>query len=80
MLEFAPDELERLEAAAGRDDWVLELMERLPAQQRQAIRSHIVDERPYGEIAAALATSELVIRKRVSRGLATLRKQLEDPS
>lgn len=80
VLEFAPDELERLEAAAGGDDWVLELMERLPAPQRQAIRSHIVDERPYGEIAATLATSELVIRKRVSRGLATLRKQLEDPS
>src|ERR1700694_4053573 len=30
-LEFAPDELERVEAVASRDDWVLELMKRLPA-------------------------------------------------
>ena len=80
VLEFAPDELERVEAAAARNEWVLELMERLPADQREAVRSRIVDERPYSEIASALRTSELVIRKRVSRGLATLRNQLEEPS
>jgi len=77
-LEFAPDELERVEAAAGRGEWVAELMQRLPAEQRDAIRSHIIDERSYNEIATALRTSELVIRKRVSRGLATLRRQLEE--
>jgi RNA polymerase sigma factor (sigma-70 family) len=77
-LEFAPDELERVEALASRDDWVVELMERLPVEQREAVRSRIVDERPYSEIATELRTSELVIRKRVSRGLAALRKQLED--
>jgi RNA polymerase sigma factor (sigma-70 family) len=77
-LEFASDELERVEAAAAREDWVIELMERLPADQRKAVRSRIVDERPYTEIATQLQTSELVIRKRVSRGLATLRKQLEE--
>jgi RNA polymerase sigma factor (sigma-70 family) len=77
-LEFAPDELERVEAVAGRDDWIAELMERLPAEQQQAIRSRIVDERPYSEIALELRTSELVVRKRVSRGLAALRKQLEE--
>jgi RNA polymerase sigma factor (sigma-70 family) len=79
-LEFAPDELERVESAATRDDWIVELMERLPPEQRDAVRSRIVDERSYGEIAAELRTSELVIRKRVSRGLAALRKQLEEPS
>jgi len=79
-LEFAPDELERVEAVASRDDWVLELMKRLPAEQREAVRSRIVDERSYTEIATELRTSELVIRKRVSRGLATLRNQLKEPS
>jgi RNA polymerase sigma factor (sigma-70 family) len=79
-LEFAPDDLERVESAAGRQDWVAELMERLPAEQRDAVRLRIVDEQSYSEIATELRTSELVIRKRVSRGLATLRKQLEKSS
>jgi RNA polymerase sigma-70 factor (ECF subfamily) len=79
-LEFAPDELDRVESEAGRDDWLVELMERLPPDQRDAVRSRIVDERSYAEIATELRTSELVIRKRVSRGLAALRKQLEEPS
>jgi RNA polymerase sigma-70 factor (ECF subfamily) len=45
----------------------------LPAAERQAILAHVVDERGYGEIAAELRCSEMVIRKRVSRGLARLR-------
>lgn len=55
-------------------------MERLPVQQREAIRSRVVDERSYSDIASELRTSELVIRKRVSRGLSKLRKQLEEGS
>jgi DNA-directed RNA polymerase specialized sigma24 family protein len=38
----------------------------------------VLEERDYGEIAAALETSELVIRKRVSRGLTTLRYEIEE--
>ncbi len=79
-IAFAPDELERVEASAKRDDWVLELLDRLPVDQREAIRSRVVDERPYSDIARELQTSELVIRKRVSRGLSTMRKQLEEGS
>jgi RNA polymerase sigma-70 factor (ECF subfamily) len=79
-LEFAPDVLERVEAAASGEGWATELMERLPADQREAIRARILDERSYREIATRLRTSQLVIRKRVSRGLATLREGLEDPS
>ena len=52
----------------------------LPDDQQSAIRARILDEAPYPEIATRLETSELVIRKRVSRGLATLREQLEDRS
>jgi RNA polymerase sigma-70 factor (ECF subfamily) len=38
----------------------------------------MVDERPHQEIAGELRCSELVIRKRVSRGLARMREQLRD--
>jgi RNA polymerase sigma-70 factor (ECF subfamily) len=48
----------------------------LGADQREAIRAHVLEERPYDEIAAANATSEAVVRQRVSRGLATLRRRL----
>lgn len=79
-LELAPDELERIEAAVSGEGWVTELLQRLPADQREAIRARILDEQPYREIATRLRTSQLVIRKRVSRGLAALREELEDPS
>jgi RNA polymerase sigma-70 factor (ECF subfamily) len=55
----------------------LTLLEQLPRDQADAIRARVLDDRPYPEIAAELQTSELVIRKRVSRGLATLRGELE---
>ncbi len=62
----------------SRTGWVTELLDRLPDEQRDAIRARILDERPYGEIAGELQTSELVVRKRVSRGLAALRKSMEE--
>ncbi len=49
---------------------------RLPVDERDAVRARIVDERDYGEIALALGCSELVVRKRVSRGLARMRAEL----
>jgi RNA polymerase sigma-70 factor (ECF subfamily) len=73
-------DFERVEACAADDRWAVELLEGLPPGQREAIQAHVLDERSYVEIAADLETSELVIRKRVSRGLATLRQQLERPS
>ncbi len=51
-----------------------ELVELLPSDERHAVKARIVDERTYGEIAAELHCSELVVRKRVSRGLARLRQ------
>jgi RNA polymerase sigma factor (sigma-70 family) len=79
-IELAADDLDRIEAAASREGWLTDLMERLPADQRDAIRARILDEQSTPEIATRLQTSELVIRKRVSRGLATLREELERPS
>jgi RNA polymerase sigma factor (sigma-70 family) len=77
---FTSDELERVENAASASGWVLELLERLPAEQRDAVRARILDERSYPDIAGELEISELVIRKRVSRGLSNLRAELEKPS
>ena len=77
---FTSEELERVESAACADGWVVELLEQLPAEQRQAVRARILEERSYPDIAGELETSELVIRKRVSRGLSNLRAELEKPS
>jgi RNA polymerase sigma-70 factor (ECF subfamily) len=78
-VELSDDSLARLTAADG-ERWVSELLERLPAEQREAIRARVLEERSYEEIARGLDTSELVIRKRVSRGLATLRERWEEPA
>lgn len=50
----------------------------LPADQREAVLRRVVLEETYGAIADTLRCSEQVIRKRVSRGLATLRASLEE--
>lgn len=76
-VRFGPDELDRVEVLAGSDTWLSGLLEKLPPEQADAIRARVLDDRGYPEIAAELETSELVIRKRVSRGLATLRHELE---
>jgi RNA polymerase sigma-70 factor (ECF subfamily) len=54
---------------------VVELLDELPPDQREAVRARLVDDRPYGEIAAAEGVSEAAIRQRVSRGLASLRQR-----
>ncbi|HEX4345497.1 MAG TPA: RNA polymerase sigma factor [Solirubrobacteraceae bacterium] len=68
---------ERVEAMCACDGEVVELLDELPTAQREAIMAHVLDERSYTEIAAELRCSSLVVRKRVSRGLATLRSQME---
>ena len=78
-IELHEDSLTRLVTADG-ERWVEELLDRLPPDQREAIRARVLDERDYQDIADELRTSELVIRKRVSRGLAMLRDRLERPT
>jgi RNA polymerase sigma factor (sigma-70 family) len=56
---------------------VLELVEGLPAGERDAVKARVLDERSYPEIASELQCSEFVVRKRVSRGLARVRRTLE---
>lgn len=76
-VRLAPDEVVALERVGEDDGWVQELLARLPAQQREAVRARVLDERSYEEIAGELEISELVVRKRVSRGLSRLRAELE---
>jgi RNA polymerase sigma factor (sigma-70 family) len=76
-LELEDGDLERTEAIAdscrGRLD---ELVHGLPAAERTAVTLRVVDERTYSEIARELRCSEMVVRKRVSRGLSRLRRGL----
>ncbi|HEX4437801.1 MAG TPA: sigma-70 family RNA polymerase sigma factor [Solirubrobacteraceae bacterium] len=51
---------------------------RLPAGQREAVERRIVDEEPYAAIASHVGCSEQVVRKRVSRGLAALRRNARE--
>jgi RNA polymerase sigma-70 factor (ECF subfamily) len=67
----------RIEALAGSP--VLELMEALPTEQRDAVRARVLDGRDYQEIADELRCSSSVVRQRVSRGLRTIRSKLEVP-
>jgi RNA polymerase sigma-70 factor, ECF subfamily len=72
-------DLERIvEVAEGASSSLLELLDDLPENERAAVRSRVLEERPYREIAGELSCSELVVRKRVSRGLARMREQLKE--
>jgi len=75
-LEFDDEELERVDRLAATP--ASELLAKLPQDQAEAIRARILDEQSYDVIAARLRCSELVARKRVSRGLARLRDVLEE--
>lgn len=73
-LELTDRDIERIESLG--ESLAPALLEDLVPIQRDAIRAHVIDERPYGEIAMELRTSEAVVRKRVSRGLATARDRM----
>lgn len=73
------------------DDAALELVEQhadpgafeqalaaLPAAERDAVQSRIIDERTYAELAERWRCSQAVVRQRVSRGLSRLRAMTEE--
>jgi RNA polymerase sigma factor (sigma-70 family) len=74
-IELTDDDIARIEGL-GQPDSVAALVRELPSDQREAIQAHVIEERGYDEIAAELETSEAVVRKRVSRGLAAIRRRL----
>lgn len=80
-LVLTDDALEDVEALADaqRAGQVLEqLLAALPADQHEAVRLRILDERSYDDIAGELDCSPAVVRQRVSRALGTLRHQLSE--
>jgi RNA polymerase sigma factor (sigma-70 family) len=79
-LELDDEAIERIDALTGQQERALELLSELPGEQRDAVEARVLEERDYAEIAAKLRCSEQVVRKRVSRGLASLRARLEEPS
>jgi RNA polymerase sigma-70 factor (ECF subfamily) len=76
-LELTDAGLERLERLAE-SEAVRAALADLPADMRAAVEARVVAERPYPQIAESLKTSESVVRKRVSRGLAGLRERMEE--
>lgn len=73
-IQWFDNDLERVEQAGATH--VQQLLGDLPSHQRSAIESRVMDERPYAEIADRAGVSEQVARKRVSRGLHTIRRRL----
>jgi RNA polymerase sigma factor (sigma-70 family) len=74
-IELTDDDIARIDRL-GQPDSVAELVRELPPEQQEAIQAHVIEERGYSEIAADFETSEAVVRKRVSRGLAAIRRRL----
>jgi RNA polymerase sigma factor (sigma-70 family) len=71
-------DLERVDELIGMNDRLTELIRTLPKEQQDAVVARVIYERSYEEIASELQCSESVVRKRVSRGLQTLRSELEE--
>lgn len=79
-LTITDDDLERVDEladqACGRTPG-LTALEDLGPLERAAIRARVLDEEPYAAIAERLRCSPLVVRKRVSRGLGSMRSTLK---
>lgn len=76
-IALSDETIEQIQESAD-DGRVLELLAELPADQRTAVSARILEEREYEEIAEELHCSPSVVRKRVSRGLASLRSMLRE--
>jgi RNA polymerase sigma-70 factor, ECF subfamily len=74
---FGEADFERVEELISLDARVVGLLETLPPALREAVSLRVIEERSYEEIAGQLRCSESVVRQRVSRGLRTLRSELE---
>jgi RNA polymerase sigma-70 factor (ECF subfamily) len=74
-IDLLDADIERINAL-GEETSAQVWVQRLAPDQRDAITAHVVDERGYEEIAETSHTSEAVVRKRVSRGLAAVRQRM----
>jgi RNA polymerase sigma-70 factor (ECF subfamily) len=77
-LGLTDDALERIaELGDAEPAMAMRLLAGLPEEQRSAVTAHVLEERPYAELARELECSESVVRQRVSRGLRRIRSRLE---
>jgi RNA polymerase sigma-70 factor (ECF subfamily) len=74
--ELETEEVERRLDAAGVRPELASALDDLPAEQRDAVELRVVEERPYGEVAAALGCTETAARIRVMRALGKLARAL----
>ena len=70
------DQLARIEER-GRID-LAEALSALSHEQREAVIQRVLAEEPYAAIAERVGCSEQVVRQRVSRGLAVLRRNIKE--
>jgi len=76
-VQITDSDVDRVLQIAAETDLLVRLTEELPADQFEALRARVLDERGYEEIAQELACSPAVVRKRVSRAISTLRRAKE---
>lgn len=77
---LAPDEIVEVERRAGLPELRTALgaeLAKLTAEQREALRLRVVEERSYEEVARSLGVTEATARARVSRGLRAMSAALE---
>ena len=75
-ISFEQEQIEVLELDGASE--LERALARLPGEQREAIEKRVLEQEPYEAIAAGIGRSEQVVRKRVSRGLATLRREMRE--
>ena len=65
-------------ADAATDDGVLRALAALPSPQQAAIRAVVLGDEDYGVVAAREGVDPATVRQRVSRGLRSLRRTMEE--
>jgi RNA polymerase sigma-70 factor (ECF subfamily) len=76
-LELSDADVTGIEALLS-DVSARQMLDTLPVEQAGAIEARVLDDVSYEDIARRLRCSEAVVRKRVSRGLATLRDRYKE--
>jgi RNA polymerase sigma factor (sigma-70 family) len=76
-VEISDSDIDQVLQLAAETDLLIGLAAELPTDQFDALRARVLDERGYAEIAHQLQCSTAVVRKRVSRAIATLRHASE---
>ena len=77
-MTIGDSDIDRVLQVAAETDLLVHLSQELPADQFDALRARVLDERDYEEIAQQLECSAAVVRKRVSRAISTLRQARQE--